>query len=717
MVYLKVSCKIAFLFFQFQNWIVGKYGRVMPIVYIRRPDKKKIMKVDPSRYVHHLKVMKETESKMEAPDKAVSELTWNVPERMSSNYKKRKGEFPQRSKQLLTRTNKVLKKTYSSEEDFEHDGFSKRSHTVIDKEEGTMKKDEDRKSSNYSNGGKFDDFEVVGVESIGTKAVSYSSYLLNLNRRNQLQSSHGNTPGGNVNNSSLSKYDSDNDSCGSADTDEICSGKKPAATEKRTQIVVNEVNKVESNKNIENGAMEDATQWSAQNQSRTQGKVGNSKEILCGNVKSSNIFDSDSASDSDGSNEKTQQDGELEEPKVQSMSSRSTRKSASKITGKDLASLMRETSEESSDKSLVESLAESSDDEDESEEATSKTGLIQTSQSTSVLKPAVAPKITGKDLASFMGETSSSSSSDESSNESYAKYSDNSDEGESEGEATLKTGLEQTSQPSTATKPVAPKITGKDLASFMGETSDDSSDESSTKHSDNSDGDDSESEDEVSIKKSNLGQNSQPNSVSKPAIAPKISGKDLASFIGETSEESSDDESSIESSAESSDGDSKSDKEDTWDDEVSSDVDASDNDNRSYSKTQVTETDVRQNCAVINAILSENSQSLLVSSKTEEVTGSSKTESNLRIKKKGKDENEKRSDLKSAASDASKSQTSSTAKKVLPKETIESSKKKALGNEARLDSLKRKRSEMSKQQALIHGALTSLVSWKKERLI
>ena len=56
-----------------KNWVIGKFGRVLPVVYLRRRDRKKIAKFDPSKTTHCLKKIKPVEL-----DITVSELTWNL---------------------------------------------------------------------------------------------------------------------------------------------------------------------------------------------------------------------------------------------------------------------------------------------------------------------------------------------------------------------------------------------------------------------------------------------------------------------------------------------------------------------------------------------------------------------------------------------------------------------------------------------------------------
>ncbi|XP_069141521.1 nucleolar protein 8-like [Argopecten irradians] len=75
-----------------KNWVVGKYGRVLPIVNIRRRDKRKMMKVDPSKFCHNSKRMKE--ETMEVSDTGVHDLTWSIDTKDSEMIKRRKGEFP-----------------------------------------------------------------------------------------------------------------------------------------------------------------------------------------------------------------------------------------------------------------------------------------------------------------------------------------------------------------------------------------------------------------------------------------------------------------------------------------------------------------------------------------------------------------------------------------------------------------------------------------------
>ncbi|XP_061328890.1 nucleolar protein 8 [Pezoporus flaviventris] len=73
-----------------KKWVVGKFGRVLPILHLRSQQKKKIMKYDPSKYCHNLRKL-ESDLTNAVP---VSELAWHLEERGDSINPKRKGESP-----------------------------------------------------------------------------------------------------------------------------------------------------------------------------------------------------------------------------------------------------------------------------------------------------------------------------------------------------------------------------------------------------------------------------------------------------------------------------------------------------------------------------------------------------------------------------------------------------------------------------------------------
>ncbi|KAM6062477.1 nucleolar protein 8 [Chlamydotis macqueenii] len=73
-----------------KKWVVGKFGRVLPILHLRSPQKNKIVKYDPSKYCHNLRKL-EPDLTHVVP---ISELTWHLEGRDDSINKKRQGEFP-----------------------------------------------------------------------------------------------------------------------------------------------------------------------------------------------------------------------------------------------------------------------------------------------------------------------------------------------------------------------------------------------------------------------------------------------------------------------------------------------------------------------------------------------------------------------------------------------------------------------------------------------
>ncbi|NXD37677.1 NOL8 protein, partial [Copsychus sechellarum] len=89
-----------------KKWVVGKFGRVLPIMHLRNQQKNKIsfpelgsfrsltqtnvVKYDPSKYCHNLRKL-EADLAHAAP---VSQLTWNLEGGDDSASRKRRGEFP-----------------------------------------------------------------------------------------------------------------------------------------------------------------------------------------------------------------------------------------------------------------------------------------------------------------------------------------------------------------------------------------------------------------------------------------------------------------------------------------------------------------------------------------------------------------------------------------------------------------------------------------------
>ncbi|XP_013927129.1 PREDICTED: nucleolar protein 8 [Thamnophis sirtalis] len=77
-----------------KDWVVSKFGRVLPILHLKDQHKSKIIKYDPSKYCQNLKKLDQE------PIDAVpiSQLTWHLQEADSIMSKKRQGQFPEAKK-------------------------------------------------------------------------------------------------------------------------------------------------------------------------------------------------------------------------------------------------------------------------------------------------------------------------------------------------------------------------------------------------------------------------------------------------------------------------------------------------------------------------------------------------------------------------------------------------------------------------------------------
>ena len=58
------------------NWVIGKYGRPLPVVYLRSKGSK-VHKFDPSKHCHQLKKIKSLEN--ESENDRIGDLTWTIP--------------------------------------------------------------------------------------------------------------------------------------------------------------------------------------------------------------------------------------------------------------------------------------------------------------------------------------------------------------------------------------------------------------------------------------------------------------------------------------------------------------------------------------------------------------------------------------------------------------------------------------------------------------
>uniref|UniRef100_A0A671FMP8 Nucleolar protein 8 n=1 Tax=Rhinolophus ferrumequinum TaxID=59479 RepID=A0A671FMP8_RHIFE len=72
-----------------KNWVVSKFGRVLPVLHLKNQHKHKIMKYDPSKYCHNLKKIGEDFTNV-VP---IANLTWELEGGNDPMSKKRRGEF------------------------------------------------------------------------------------------------------------------------------------------------------------------------------------------------------------------------------------------------------------------------------------------------------------------------------------------------------------------------------------------------------------------------------------------------------------------------------------------------------------------------------------------------------------------------------------------------------------------------------------------------
>lgn len=113
-----------------KNWVVSKFGRVLPVLHLKNQQKHKIMKYDPSKYCHNIKKIPENLTETTP----IAELTWELEGGNDPMSKKRRGEFsdfhipPQKVKKVQKsndpmeskvsniglRTNQVMEKNKST---------------------------------------------------------------------------------------------------------------------------------------------------------------------------------------------------------------------------------------------------------------------------------------------------------------------------------------------------------------------------------------------------------------------------------------------------------------------------------------------------------------------------------------------------------------------------------------------------------------------------
>lgn len=86
-----VKCVLWVLWFQ--EWVVSKFGRVLPVLQLRcqKGTRNRTMKYDPSKYCHNIRKLDRSTEDQTTP---VNQLTWELQGGDDDISKKRRGEFP-----------------------------------------------------------------------------------------------------------------------------------------------------------------------------------------------------------------------------------------------------------------------------------------------------------------------------------------------------------------------------------------------------------------------------------------------------------------------------------------------------------------------------------------------------------------------------------------------------------------------------------------------
>ncbi|XP_072521799.1 nucleolar protein 8 [Salminus brasiliensis] len=86
-----------------KNWVVSKFGRVLPVLHLKCQGKNKVIKYDPSKHCHNIKKLDTDEGVT-----PVSKLTWEMDGGYDDISKKRRGEFPPLQKKCPKKIKKDL---------------------------------------------------------------------------------------------------------------------------------------------------------------------------------------------------------------------------------------------------------------------------------------------------------------------------------------------------------------------------------------------------------------------------------------------------------------------------------------------------------------------------------------------------------------------------------------------------------------------------------
>lgn len=213
-----------------KDWTVGKYGRVLPVVNIRSKDKRKLLKVDPSKYTHNVRRMKDDQAQ-EADLVETDKLTWELGANDNELTKKRKGEFTA----WKSSKRKFEPKEDSAESDSEMEvvpvsDYSLNTSRLNESLHFSEKKKSDIQKETSSNKKKLSNLQTnpSKTSSLAKKNKSQQIKLSKLAQKGQLSNS--------------------DDGYDSGDTDEII------AVSKRNKIVLELQKNSLSNSNSENGS-------------------------------------------------------------------------------------------------------------------------------------------------------------------------------------------------------------------------------------------------------------------------------------------------------------------------------------------------------------------------------------------------------------------------------------------------------------------------------
>ncbi|KAM4022738.1 nucleolar protein 8 [Anomaloglossus baeobatrachus] len=118
-----------------KNWVVSKYGRVLPVLHLKGNKEMNIIKYDPSKYCHNVKKLESISLELTP----VAQLTWHLDGGDDDISKKRRGEFPDfKSPVKKSRVNSYTWKTEESKSSIRtpQNTFQKATDSVESKHKG-----------------------------------------------------------------------------------------------------------------------------------------------------------------------------------------------------------------------------------------------------------------------------------------------------------------------------------------------------------------------------------------------------------------------------------------------------------------------------------------------------------------------------------------------------------------------------------------------------